>query len=159
MIDAFSSKIIHAWTKTVFTDVRLNVMTHALCTNKGPLPPGLMIQNAYTEMHNGSKNVAVVVRNSTVYPQTMKKILVARVVATNWVAEPQAWPGMIDMMDEAQGIQTLKLTAGQRQEKLFEKLDLSDLESCLPELADSACLLLTEYHDIFSLEPCELGCA
>ena len=37
------------------------------------------------------------------------------------------WPGMRDALDEAQGIQTQKLTTGQRQEKLFEKLDLSGL--------------------------------
>ena len=90
MTDAFSSKIIHAQMKTAFNSVRLNVMTHALCAGKGPLPPGLMIQNAYTEMCNGSKNVAIVVRNSMVYPQTLKKnIPVVRVVAANQEPEPQ----------------------------------------------------------------------
>ena len=62
------------------------------------------------------------------------------------------------MLDEAQGIQTQKLTAEQRQKKLFENLDLSGLGSWLPKLADSAHSLLAEYHDIFSLEPSELGC-
>ena len=65
-------------------------------------------------------------------------------------------PGMIDALDEAQGIQTPKLTTEQRQEKLFEKLELSSLGSWPPELADSAHLLLAECHDIFSLEPCKL---
>ena len=83
MIDTFSSKVIHAWINTVFNSVRLNVMTHAICASKGPLPPGLMIQNTYTEMHNGSKNFAIVVSNSMAYPQTLKKILVARVVAAS----------------------------------------------------------------------------
>ena len=32
-----------------------------------------MVQNAYMELHSGSKNVAVVVRNSTAYPQTLRK--------------------------------------------------------------------------------------
>ena len=50
MIDAFSSKIIHARMKTAFTGRRLNVMTHALHASEGPLPLGLMIQNAYTEI-------------------------------------------------------------------------------------------------------------
>ena len=79
MIDVLSSKIIHAWTKTAFTGERLDVMSHTLHAGEGPLPSGLMIQNAYTEMYNGSKNVAVVVRNSMVYPQTLKKIPVVRV--------------------------------------------------------------------------------
>ena len=65
---------------------------------------------------------------------------------------------MIEVLDKAQGIQTPKLTAEERQEKLFEKLDLSGLESWPPELADSTQSLLAKYHDIFSLEPNELGC-
>ena len=158
MFDAFLSKIIHAWTKTMFIGTRLNVMTHTLHVDEGPLPQGLMIQNAYTEMHNGNKNVAIVVVNSTVYPQTLKKIPVARVVAANWVPGLQVWPGIIDALDEAQGVQTQKLTIEQRQEKLFERLELSGLESWPQELAESTCSLLVEYHDIFSLEPCKLGC-
>ena len=51
-----------------------------------------------------------------------------------------------------------KLTMKQRQEKLFEELDLSRLESWPPELVASAQSLLAEYHDIFSLKPSELGC-
>ena len=46
----------------------------------------------------------------------------------------------------------------QRQGKLFEELDLSGLASWHPELADSAQLLLVEYHDVFLLELGELGC-
>ena len=128
MIDAFPPKINHAWTKTPFTSARLNLMTHALCAGKELLPPGLMIQNAYTKMCNGSRNVAIVVRNSMAYPQTLKKkIPVVRVVAANWVPEPQVWPGMTDTLDEAQGIQTQKLITEQRQEKLIEKLRFEQL--------------------------------
>ena len=67
-------------------------------------------------------------------------------------------PGMIYMLDEVQGIQTPVMTMEQRQEKLFEKSDLSGIGSWLPDLADSAHSLLTKYHDIFSLESCKLGC-
>ena len=41
---------------------------------------------------------------------------------------------------------------------MFEELDLSELESWPPELAAATWSLLAEYHDIFSLEPSELGC-
>ena len=68
------------------------------------------------------------------------------------------WPGMIDALDDAQGIQTQKLTTEQRQEKLFEKLELSCLGSWPPELVEFTQLLLAKYNDIFSLEPCKLGC-
>ena len=50
------------------------------------------------------------------------------------------------------------LTVRQRHGKLFDKLDLSGLDSWTPELADTACQLLAEYHDVFSLDPAELGC-
>ena len=63
-IDAFLSHVIRARMGTAYTGVGLNVMTQALCTEDWSLPQGLTIQNAYTEMHDGSKNVAVVVRNS-----------------------------------------------------------------------------------------------
>ena len=106
---------------------------------RGLLPQGMTIQNAYTEMHNDSKNVTIILKNSMMYPQTLKKkIPVARVVAANWVPEPQIQPGMIDALDEAQGIQMQKLTTEQRQERLFEKLDLSGLGSWRPELVGSA---------------------
>ena len=66
-------------------------------------------------------------------------------------------PGMIEALDEAQGLQMPKLTMKQRQEKLFEELDLSGLESWPPKLADSTWSLLAEYHDVFSLEPSNLA--
>ena len=46
----------------------------------------------------------------------------------------------------------------QRHGKLFDELDLSGLDSWTPELADAACWLLAKYHDVFSLDPAELGC-
>ena len=67
MINAFSSRIIHTRVKTALMGVRSNVMTQALCIDEGPLPQGLTIQNTYTEMCSGSKSVAIIVRNSTVY--------------------------------------------------------------------------------------------
>ena len=51
-----------------------------------------------------------------------------------------------------------KLTVKQRQEKLFEELDLSGLESWPPKVAASIWSLLDKYHDVFSLEPSKLGC-
>ena len=51
-----------------------------------------------------------------------------------------------------------KLTVRQRHGKLFDELDLSVLDSWPPELADAACWLLVKYHDVFPLDPAELGC-
>ena len=41
---------------------------------------------------------------------------------------------------------------------MFNELDLSSLDSWIPELADAAHWLLAEYYDIFLLDPAELGC-
>ena len=65
---------------------------------------------------------------------------------------------MIETLDVAQSNQPQRLTIEQWQEKLFENLDLSGSESWPPKLASSAWSLLAEYHDIFSLEPSNLGC-
>ena len=53
---------------------------------------------------------------------------------------------------------TPRLTVRQRQGKLFNELDLSSLDSWTLELVDAACQLLAKYHDVFSLDPAELGC-
>ena len=93
------------------------------------------------------------------YPQTLKKeTLVARTVATTVVPELPAearWP---EGEDQPQSPHSPKLTIWQRQGKLFEELDRRGLELWPPELADSAQWLLAEYHNVFSLEPAELGC-
>ena len=57
------------------------MVTQGLHAEDGSLPQGLAVQNAYTELCIGSKNVTVVVRNSTAYHQTLRKrTTVARVV-------------------------------------------------------------------------------
>ena len=60
--------------------------------------------------------------------------------------------------DKSHDSHTPRLTVRQRQGKLFDKLDLSSLDLWTPELADAAHWLLAKYHDMFSLDPAELGC-
>ena len=60
--------------------------------------------------------------------------------------------------DEPQDPHPPNLTTRQREGKLFKELDLSGLNSWPLELAEATCWLLAEYHDVFSLEPMELGC-
>ena len=55
-INAFSSKIIHAITKTMFLGTNMHMMTQTLEEEDGPcLPHGLSIINTYTEMIAGDK--------------------------------------------------------------------------------------------------------
>ena len=134
-------------------------MTQALHIEDGSSPQGLTVQNAYTELQSSSKSVAVVVRNSTTYPQTLrKKAPVARAVAVTQIPELPMQIGLKEVSAKGHGHQMSKLTVKQWQEKLFEELDLSRLESLAPELVGAARSLLAEYHNVFSLEPGGLGC-
>ena len=82
----------------------------------------------------------------------------ARAVVAIAVPEPPPETRVWEGEDGPQNPHTPKLTVRQRQGKLFEELDLSGLNSWHLELADAACQLLAEYHNVFSLEPVELGC-
>ena len=118
--------MLYPWRqKKAYMGECINIMTQALQTEDGPLPQGLTIQNTYTELRKGSKNVVVVVRNSMAYPQTLKKKTpVARAVAAIAVPETR----MPEGEDQPQSPHSPKLTIQQRQRKLFEKLDLRGLE-------------------------------
>ena len=119
-IDAFSSYVIHAKKRTAHTGEGINVMTPALFPEDGSLPQGLMVQNIYTEPYSSSENVTVLVRNSTMYPQTLrKKTPVARAVIVTWVPELSVHTNLMDVSEEAHCPQAPKLAMNQRQEKLL----------------------------------------
>ena len=135
-------------------------MTQVLQTKDGSLPQALTIQNTYTKLRKGSKNTVIVVRNSMGPPPNSQKEKPGgtRVVATT-VGARAAGRDQSDW----RGRPALKhshtyMTVRQRPRMLFEELDLSGLESWPLELAESAHQLLAEYHNVFSLEPAELGC-
>ena len=101
----------------------------------------------------------MVVWNQTAYPQTLqKKIPVARMIPVQLVPEAPKPDVLPDQDKMCQGQQTLKLMIRQRHGKLFNELDLSSLDQWAPEMVDKAHQLLAEYHDIFLLDPAELGC-
>ena len=158
-LEPFSSHVIPMKMMEAYLGEHLNVMVQALHTQDGTLPPGITVQNTYTELRKGSKKAVVVVRNNTAYPQTLqKKTPVERAMAVQLVPDiPE--PGNLQVQDEVcPNFQTPKLTIRQRHGKLFNELDLSGLDSWVPELADKAQQLLAEYHDVFSLDLAELGC-
>ena len=83
---------------------------------------------------------------------------VVRVIPVQLLAKAPE-PGSLPVPDGVcSDLPTPKLTIRQRRGKLFNELDLSGLDSWAPELADRACQLLAEYHDVFSLDMAELGC-
>ena len=65
----------------------------------------------------------------------------------------------MEKLSKMKGIQRTKMSVEQRKETLFQQLDLSGLEGRSTKNQGDAHALLAEYHDIFSLEPGEIGCA
>ena len=158
-IDVFSSQVIHGKMRTAHRGEGINVMTQARCVEERSLPQGLMVQNAYTELHSSSKNITAAVRNSMAYPQTLrKKTPVAWAVIVTQIPELPVQISLTKASEEDHGHQMPKLTVKQWQKKLFEELDLSGLESWPPELVAVTWSLLAKYQNIFWLEPSELGC-
>ena len=74
------------------------------------------------------------------------------------VPEPPKPKSLQVQDDMCPDLHTPKLMIRQRCGKLFDELDLCGFNSWAPELADEACQLLAEYHDVFSLDLAELGC-
>ena len=133
-------------------------MIQVLCIEDGSLPQGLTVQKGYTELCSSSKNITVVVRNSTTYPKTLrKKTPVARAVMVTQIPELPVQISLTEVLKKGHGHQTPKLTMKQKQDKLFKEMNLSRLESWPPELAKAAMSLLAKYHDVFSLESSGLG--
>ena len=158
-IQAFSSHAVQVRVERAHTGGCINVMTQALWAEDGSLLQGLTVQNMYMELRQGSKNAVVVIRNSTAYMQTLcKKTTVVRAIVATPVTGLLMKSQLQEGEDEPQDPHTPKLTVKQWQGKLFDQLDLSGLESWPLELANVTCHLLAEYHDVFSLDPTELGC-
>ena len=134
-LEPFSSHVIPVKTTKAYLGERLNVMVQALYAQDGTLPPGLTVQNTYTELRKGSKKAVVVVWNNTTYPQTLrKKTPMARAISVLPVPEPPK-PESLQVEDDAcSDLHTPKLTIRQRCGKLFDELDLSGLDMWAPEL-------------------------
>ena len=158
-LEPFSSHVVPVKMMEAYLGECINIMVQALHAQDDTLLPGLTMQNTYTELRKGSKKAVVVVQNHTAYPQTLqKRTPVARVMPVQLLPETPE-PGSPPIPDEVcPDPQTPKLTIRQRCGKLFDELDLSGLDSWAPELADKSRRLLAEYHDVFSLDPMELGC-
>ena len=158
-LEPFSSHVMPIKTTKAYLGECLSVMVQAPYAQDGTLPPGLTVQNMYTELRKGSKKAVVVVWNNTAYPQTLRKRTpMARAMSVLPVPEPPKTKSLQVEDDAGSGLQTPKLMIRQRHSKLFDELDLSGLNTWAPELVDEACRLLAEYHDVFLLDLVGLGC-
>ena len=118
-----------------------------------------MCGNNYTEVTTGSKCVAVVIKNQTAVLITISKgIKITWVVAANRVPSIKIMPGTLEKLYKMQGTWWPQMSIEWRKEVLLQQLDLSGLKGWSGANSTSAYALLTEDHDMFSLEPWELGC-
>ena len=102
-VEAFSSHVVPVKVGRAYTGEHINITVQALQTEVGSLPQGLPVQNMYTELRLGSKKAVMVVRNSTVCPQTLqKKTLVARAVVVHLVPKPPMEAQLQEGVDEPQ---------------------------------------------------------
>ena len=134
-VEPFSSHVIPLKTTKAYLGECINVMVQALYAQDGTLPPGLTVQDTYTELRKGSKKAVVVVQNNTTYPLTLrKKNPMARAISVLLVPEPPK-PKSLQVEDDANSdLHTPKLMIRQRCGKLFDELDLSGLNMWALEL-------------------------
>ena len=151
-IPPFGCKAIHGWTGLLLMGYKLNVMPHCLEKRSPQLPLGVKILSSYATLTTGSNRVTVVLCNNTHnWVEIEKGVPIMRIVSTNLI--PPADLSLSPEPIPEKG----HMTEAERQEKLFEKLDLSGLESWESKVAEQAHSLLAEYHDLFLLEKSETG--
>ena len=166
-IPAFESIILHCCThRMMMMGYRLHVMTQATyLEDRANVLNGIYVVKTYSELHDGSRNVSVVLRNLTgklVHLAAGRPV--ARVVAMNAVPDAAPSPEFLRKLDKLEPNRDppKKLTIEERQKLLLELLRkegrLDKLKQWPPELALKLERMLMEHHNIFSFEPNEIGC-
>ena len=151
-VPPFGHKAIHSKVNLVLHGYKMNVMTHGLEKWSPSLPLGIDVQMVYATLADGSNRITVVLRNNTQdWLEIKKGMPIARMVAANEV------PKVTNLFSVEQTKEQSTLTEAERQDLPLEKLDLSGLKAWPQERAEQARSLLKEYHDIFSLEKCDMG--
>ena len=151
-VPPFGHKAIHGKVNLVLHGYKMNVMTHGLEKKLPSLPLGIDVQTVYATLADGSSRVTVVLRNNTQdWLEIKKGIPITRMVAANEI------PKVTNLFSAEEPKEQPSLTEAERQDLLLEKLDLTGLEAWPEDQAKKAHSLLKEYHDIFSLEKCDMG--
>ena len=151
-VPPFGHKAIHGKVNLILHGYKMNVMTHGLEKRSLSLPLGIDVQTVYTTLADGSNRVTVVLRNNTWNWLEVKKGM-----PITWIVAANEVPKVTNLFSTEQTKEQPTLTEAERQDLLLEKLDLSGLEAWPEDQAGKAHSLLKEYHDIFSLEKCDMG--
>ena len=151
-IPLFGHKAIHGKVNLILHGYKMNMMTHGLEKRSPSLPLGIDVQTVYATLADGSNRVTVVLRNNTQdWLEIKKGMPITWMVAANEVQK------VTNLFSAEQTKEQSTLTEAERQDLLLEKLDLLGLEAWPEDQAGKAHSLLKEYHDIFSLEKCDMG--
>ena len=151
-VPPFGHKAIHGKVNLVLHGYKMNVMTHGLEKRSPSLPLGIDVQTVYATLADGSNRVTVVLRNNTQdWLEIKKGISIVQMVAANEI------PKVTNLLSGGEPKEQPSLTEAERHDLLLEKLDLTGLEAWPEDQAEKADSLLKEYHDILSLEKCDVG--
>ena len=126
-IPAFESIILHCRThRTMMMGYKLHVMTQATYPkDRANLPNGVYVVKTYTELHDGSRNVLVVLHNLMGKPVNLPaRRPVAWVVAVNAIPDATPSPEFLKKLNEMEPDRNppKKLTIKERQKLLLELL-------------------------------------
>ena len=151
-IPPFGCKAIHGRTGLLLMGYKLNVMTQGLEKKSPQLPLGVKVLSSYATLTTGSNRITVVLRNNTnEWVAVQKGVPITRMVTANMIPPVDLSSSPVKTSDSG------CMSEEERQRMLFEKLDLSGLETWDTKAAKQARSLLAEYHDLFSLEKNEMG--
>ena len=151
-VPPFGHKAIHGKVNLVLHGYKMNVMTHGLEKRSPSLPLGIDVQTVYATLADGSNRVTVVLRNNI---QDWLEIKKGMPIA--WMVTANEVPKVTNLLSAEEPKEQPTLTEAERQDLLLEKSDLTGLEAWPEDQAGKAHSLLKEYHDIFSLEKCDMG--
>ena len=165
-IPGFESTVVWARThQTMMMGYRLNFITQApYVEDQANLLVGVYIIPTYSELRDGSRSVAIVLRNLRGKPVHLPAgRVMAWVLTANVIPEGKPTPELIKKLDEQDPeLAPPKLSIEERQQLLMQLLKqegrLDSLAQWTPELARRFEQMLMEYHDIFSLDKNEIGC-
>ena len=126
-ISAFKTAVLHCRTKrTMMMGCKLHIITQAMyLEDRLNLTNGIYVVKTYTKLHDGSRNVSVVLHNLTGKPVHLAAgWAVARVVTANAILDVTPSPEFLKKLDEMELPQDppKKLTVKERQKLLLEVL-------------------------------------
>ena len=159
VIPPWQNRIIKGWTSLVLFGTKINVVTEPLKRGDLPLPHGLYLRSSHMMYNCGSQKIHVSLYNTKDQPMIIQKgTPVGCMVAANVIPNKILLPGTLEALNKIKTNEVQLLSIEERRRKLFERLDLSGLESWMPVNKERALDLLSEFHDIFALKEGEMGC-